>query len=164
MHIAALAQLEQRRQRRPTLWRREDALQRADEARALGNLLLRDRDGAPAALAHGPQDEVIADRCWYPDAAGVRRGMLPRARPLRSLLKGANDGRAALRLYANHPGPLGANPAQRLHLREGFPHAHDARAAARGIDDDIGHLPAKLLRHLVAHRLLPLAAIRLLQR
>ena len=39
---------------------------------------------------------------------------------------------------------------------EGLPHADQASAAARGVQDDVGQTPARLLRQLEAHRLLAL--------
>ena len=41
-----------------------------------------------------------------------------------------------------------------------FPHTDQARAAAGGIKDDIGELPAALFRQLQPHRLLSLEPVR----
>src|SRR5262249_30652573 len=54
-----------------------------------------------------------------------------------------------------------ADPAELLELVEDLPHADDADAAAGGIDDRVGNLPAELLDDLDAHRLLALDAIGL---
>jgi hypothetical protein len=59
---------------------------------------------------------------------------------------------------------LGADPAHLLHFVEGFAHANQAYAAARGIEDDVGELPSELLPELVTHRFLSFDAIRLLER
>ena len=82
----------------------------------------------------------------------------------RALLKRLHDRRAALGLDRVHPRPLRADEAHRLHLREGLPHADEAGAAAGRVEDRVGQRPVELLRDLVAHRLLALDAVGLLER
>ena len=76
----------------------------------------------------------------------------------------ARNRSAAGRLNGDHFWPLAGHPAQLLHLFKGFPHADDAHAAARGIKDGIGILPAQLLHQLVSHGLLAFHAERFLER
>src|SRR5437762_1981852 len=69
------------------------------------------------------------------------------------------------RAIAAHDAPPSLrDPAEPLHLVERFPHADQAGPAAGRVDDDVGELPGEVLGELVAHRLLPLDAVRLLQR
>src|SRR5258708_5633157 len=78
-------------------------------------------------------------------------------------LKRAHDWLASFGLYCDHLGPLTADPAQRFHFTESFPHADHPHAAARRVKDRVRHSPAKLLRYFVAHGLLAFDAIRLLE-
>ena len=88
----------------------------------------------------------------------------PLLRDVLALGERLRDRRAAVGLDRDHPRPLRADPAELLHLVEGLPHADQARAAAGRIDDRVGQLPAEVLGELVAHRLLALDAVRLLER
>ena len=61
-------------------------------------------------------------------------------------------------------GRLAPIQPSRLHLVERLPHADEAGAAAGGIEDQVGQLPAELVGELQPHRLLSLDPIGLLQR
>src|SRR4029077_13086611 len=127
-----------------------------------GDRLVIDRDREAAALAHGAQDEKIADRLRHTNARrdGVR--IFPARRVLLARLVGAHDGRAARRLHCHHARALGPDEADRLELGECLPHADEPGSAAGGIEDHVRQLPAELLGKLEAHRLLALDPIRLL--
>ena len=120
----------------------------------------------PPLVAHGPQDEEVADGARHAQAvgAGVRRS--PRAPlsrcPARRRARWARS-RSACTVTMRGRVALG-DPADGLHLVEGLPHADQAGAAAGRIDDPVGQAPVELLGQLVAHRLLALDAVRLLQR
>ncbi len=76
---------------------------------------------------------------------------------------------AVFGLNGDHPGPLGADPAELLHLVKRLPHADQSRAASGGIEDDVGErqsarcLIGAVEGQLVAHRFLALDAKGLLQ-
>ena len=89
---------------------------------------------------------------------------LPRLGELVLLLEGAHHGRAAGALDADHARTLRADQPHLLHLVKRLPHADEAGAAAGGVDDHVGQRPVHLLGDLVAHGLLALDAIRLLER
>ena len=82
-----------------------------------------------------------------PSALGTRR---PR-RPCRASSQNSDArarcsnaltiGRAAVRLGGDHPRALADRSAHRLHLLECLPHADQADASARGIDDHVGQFP-----------------------
>src|SRR3546814_17157324 len=83
---------------------------------------------------------------------------------LLAVVESPDDRRATFGLDGNHARPFGPDEAERLQLFNGFPHADKAGAPAGGIEDDVGHLPAKLLGQLQAHRLLALDPLGLFQR
>ena len=90
--------------------------------------------------------------------------VLPGRRLFRARQEGADDRCAAGGLHRDHPGPRRPDEPDGLQLGEGLPHADQASAAARRIEDDVGQGPAELLRELDAHRLLALDPVRLLER
>ena len=65
---------------------------------------------------------------------------------------------------ATSRGSFDADPAELLHLLHRLVDADQPDPAAGRVEDDVGHLPAELLGDLVAHRLLALDAVRLLER
>src|SRR5439155_1174348 len=61
------------------------------------------------------------------------------------------------------PRALRPDPAARLELVERLPDPDQSDAAAAGVEQHVGHLPAELFGDLEAHRLLALDPIGLLQ-
>jgi hypothetical protein len=79
---------------------------------------------------------------------------VPELAELRVLFERSYDRRAAFRLYGDHLRPLLTNPAELLHLLEGFPHSDYADAAAGRIQYGIRQLPVELLSGLYFGRIL----------
>src|SRR5215468_1772237 len=80
-----------------------------------------------------------------------------------TVIEGADDWRATGCLHAEHSRALRPDPSHLFHFVKGLPHADEARASARRIEDHVRQFPIKLLGQLVSHRLLAFDAIRLLQ-
>src|SRR5207244_4825178 len=89
--------------------------------------------------------------------------VLPARRMLDAVLPGLDHRRAPRRLDDDHARALPAEPADRLQLGKGLPHADDAGAAAGRIKDDVGDVPAELLGEFEPHRLFALDAVGLAQ-
>jgi hypothetical protein len=122
------------------------------------------RDRRAVALSDCAQDQEVAERFRHAQAVGVGGGAFPEGRVGLAFEEGLDDRSAALRLDRVHAGPLPTHEAHRLHLGEGLPHADEAGAAARRVEDRVGQRPAELLGDLVAHRLLAFDAVGLLER
>ena len=110
-----------------------------------------------------------------PMAAGTRRPeatvlALGKARRVTAPAEGPHNRSAMFGLHGDHSRPLGADPAESLHLVKRLPHADQSRAAAGGIKDDVGErqsagrLVGEVEGQLVAHRFLALDSKRLFQR
>ena len=75
-------------------------------------------------------------------------GVLPEGCVFRAFFEGLDDGRAPLRLHRDHAGSLRTDPADGFELIKGFPHPNEARAPARGVENNVRQLPAELLGQL----------------
>ncbi len=148
----------------PSFGRGEEPFARGHLEDAPAHLVVRHRHRLALRLAEDLQDQVVRVRLRDAQAAGVRVRVGEADGDRLARLERPRDRRAPLGLDDDHPRPRGADPAEALHLVPRLPHPDEARAAAGGIDDDVGELPAELLGDLVSHRLLPLDAVRLLQR
>ena len=122
-----------------------------------------DGDCAAIALAEDVEDEVVSDGGWDTHPVGDGVGVLPGFGVVCALLEGAYDGLASLGLHAEEAGALAVGPAQCLKLLYRLPDSDHTCAAAGGVDDGVGEGPAALLGNLVAHGLLALSAVRLLE-
>src|SRR5690606_32003043 len=123
-----------------------------------------DGDGGAAGLSDRAEDEEVAYGARDAESGGVSVRVGPRLRRVLAGLPRPDDRRASGRLDGDHPGALGPDPAEALHLVERLPRAAEAGAAAGRVEDDVGQPPAELLEELVPHRLLPLDAVGLLER
>ena len=123
-----------------------------------------DGHGLAVAGVDVGEDQEVAQRLGHAQTGGHGGCALPFLRCGGTLLERAHDWRASLGLGRDHPRPLAADEAHRLQLLERLPHADQADAAAGGVHDHVGQRALHLLPQLVAHRLLALDAVRLLQR
>ena len=97
-----------------------------------------------------------------PNASGAVSGAAVLSSSAR--LEGVDDRRdIPSTCTATSRGSAAADPAELLQLEHRLVDPDDADAAAGGVEDDVGHLPAELLGDLVAHRLLALDPVRLLE-
>src|SRR5262249_11271663 len=121
-------------------------------------------DAGSAAVAHGFEDQEIAQRLGDTQSAGDGVGIVPKLAARLAALERADDGLAAFPLHNDHLLALGPHPAQGLHVFEGLAHADHADAAAGGIEYYVRQLPAHLLGEFIAHRLLAFDAVGLFER
>ena len=121
-------------------------------------------DGCAATVAHGFEDEEIAQRLGDAEAAGDSVGTVPKLAAGGALFEGADDWLAAGDLDRDHLGTLRADPSHLLHFGKGLPHADETDAAASGIEDDIGEAPAELFGELIAHGFLAFDSVGLFER
>src|SRR5437773_7987598 len=92
------------------------------------------------------QDKEIADRFWNAQTGGNRVRVWKFCGGLFSRLERAHDRCASGGLHREHSWTLFADPAQRFHFIERFPHADEPGAAAGWIKNYVGQLPVALLR------------------
>ena len=140
------------------------ALRRGERGELGEDLLVGDGDGGAARLAHGAQHQEVAERLRHVDPEGDRVGALDQGALLEAGVEGVHDRAAARRLHRDQPRQPLPDPAQLAHLQHRLVDADQADAATGRVEDHVGHPPAELLRDLVAHRLLALDAVGLLER
>src|SRR5262249_41194103 len=105
----------------------------------------------------------IAEWLGYSEAGRHRCCIVPEFRTLLALVEGGHNRSATRGLRRNHPWPFGANTVYGREFLKSLPHADQANAAARGINDDVRQLAAEFLPELISHGLLALDAVRLLE-
>src|SRR2546430_14694895 len=97
-----------------------------------------DSNGAAVRLAKRSEHEAIADGARNAQAPRGRARRFPFRSVVQSLIECLDNRRAAVGLNGEHARSLVSDPAEALHLVEGFPHSDQAGAAAGGIEDDVG--------------------------
>src|SRR5207253_2813674 len=123
------------------------------------------RNGPAVALADGVEHHEIAHRRRDAQAAGDGGSVGEHLREALAALEGPHDLRAAVALATDEPRHLlRPQPAELAQLLKRFPHADEAVAAARWIENHVRQLPAELFGQFESHRLLAFEAIRLLER
>src|SRR6185503_11089471 len=117
------------------------------------------------ALPQRAEHEEVTKCLGHAEASGEGLRVGPRLRLARACFERAHDGSATVGLGGYEArNVVAGDPSDLAELLESLPHADEADATAGRIDDDVGQLPFELLGELVAHRLLPLDAVGLLQR
>src|SRR5207249_8917411 len=81
-----------------------------------------------------------------------------------TLLEGLHHGGAAVGLHREDPRERAREPAHRAELLVALRDPEEPGAAARRIEEDVGHPPVEVGGELETDRLLTLEAVRLLER
>jgi hypothetical protein len=127
-------------------WADEKALRGSHFARAADHFFIINSNGAAIGLTKNVQDQEISDRVRNAQTGGHCVCVGKFLRNFFSGFERADDRCATGGLHREHARPLFADPAERLHFVERFPHSDKPSAAARGIKNHVGHLPGALLR------------------
>jgi len=154
LHPAPGAQAAQGGETRAAFGRGADTGRRAQGVGVRHQVRVGDGEGGSSGAPQPIQHDEVADGARHAQARRDRPGVLKRACLGRPRRESAGDGGAAFRLDADQARALRPDPAQRLHLVEGFPHADQPRSAAGGVKDHVGQRLVQRLGDLVAHKVL----------
>ncbi len=117
----------------------------------------------PPVSRSARQADEPGDGVGHPEPVGRGPGIGPGLGATALRPEPLDHGSTAVGLHRDESGAICPDPSHGLHLVEGLPHPHQARATPGRVDDHVGEVAAELLPELVTHCLLTLHAEWLLE-